>query len=288
MSITQLLRLAIKNLMRCNIKDPAFEAEILLSKVINQNREYILAHPEIKISEKRKEKYWRLISRRIKGEPIAYLVKEKEFYGLSFFVDKNVLIPRPESEIIIETVKEEMKTENPIILDIGTGSGCLAICLALIFPKAEVWAMDIAEKALIVARKNAKTHQVQINFRKGNLLNPLPKKIWQSKGEIILLANLPYLKDDYQYKLNKPENIGLKFEPKQALYGGKDGLNYYRELFKQIKKIIPKKTLKMILEINPEQVSEIKEMAKNSFPKFEIKVKKDLKGNERVILIKID
>lgn len=287
MKISNGLRFATKNLMHCRINNPAFDAEILLSYVLDKSREYLLAHPEIKLTVSQNKKYQSLISRRAKDEPIAYLTQDKEFYGLNFYVDKNALIPRPESELMIEEVKKILKQDQkPIIIDVGTGSGCLAITLSKIFPAASVYATDVSLKALVVARKNARSHKVKIKFYRGNLLASLPKSLWRARASICIIANLPYLSEKYQKNIRE---TSLKFEPKKALWGGEDGLDYYRELFGQIRTGIRNQEsgIMIFAEINPEQILGMKKIIKNNFPKAKIKTKKDLGGLERILVIKI-
>ncbi|MDP2918211.1 MAG: peptide chain release factor N(5)-glutamine methyltransferase, partial [bacterium] len=235
MKISDELRLMTKNLIHRRINNPALDAEILLSHVLKKSREYLLAHPEIKLTPSQNKKYRALIARRGRGEPLAYLTHCQEFYGLNFYVDKNTLIPRPESELIVEEIKKiAAPNQKPIIIDVGAGSGCLAITLSKTFPTAHIYATDISPKALIIARKNARHHKAKIKFYRGNLLASLPASLWSARAAtapIYIIANLPYLSKKYRKNLR---GTSLKFEPKIALWGGCDGLKYYRELFFQI------------------------------------------------------
>lgn len=285
MTLKQALILASQKLKNHDISSASLDAEILLSFVLKRKREYLLAHPEQKLTPKQIKKFRPLISRRAQKEPVAYLIHQKEFYGLDFYVDKNVLIPRPETELIIEEVKKIISpTKKSIIIDLGTGSGCLAIALAKISLEAPIYGIDISPQALKVAQKNARRHLVKIKFLPGDLLLPLPQKIWQSKRKKIILANLPYLSEKYKKDL---KTTSLKYEPPKALWGGKDGLKYYRLLLKQIQKIInsDKPFLNIFLEINPEQSQRLQKMIKQYIPKVKIKIKKDLSGLERMVRI---
>lgn len=267
MTIKQALNWAIKKLKKSKIypvkwsrsefnrvNSAVLDAEVLLSFAIKKSKEWILTHPEANLKT---QEYKKLIERRCKHEPVAYITKTREFFGLNFFVDKNVLIPRPETEMMVEKVLEIIKESKrkiyPVkcrkaaipfaelfnrvnLIDIGTGSGCIPISIIKTFsttlhgrsklwtPELENFAVDYSAKALEVARKNAAKHKVKIKFLKGDLLSPLKKL---PAGEIIITANLPYL-SELQYKKLPPEI--KKYEPKSALIAGKDGLKYYREL----------------------------------------------------------
>ncbi|MDD5626625.1 MAG: peptide chain release factor N(5)-glutamine methyltransferase [Patescibacteria group bacterium] len=270
------------------IPSAPLEAEILLSSVLRKKREYLLARPGDAIILSQSQKYQALISRRVKGEPAAYLTHHKEFYGLDFYVNKNTLIPRPESELIIEEVKKiTASCAKPIIIDVGTGSGCLAITLAHSIPRATVYATDLSPKALSVARRNARLHKVTIKFLQGDLISPLPSCVWQLPSKKIIIANLPYLSEKYREDIR---DTSLKYEPKAALWGGKDGLKYYRQLFQQIQTRIRNQEsgIRIFAEINPEQVNKIERIIRKYFVHTDIKIKKDLAGLDRVVVIKIN
>ena len=226
MNLFQALNWASQKLSKSKIESAMLDAEILLSFVLKNPKEFIYAHPEDTISKIQDTRYKKYLLRRIKGEPVAYIIGHKEFYGLDFLVNKNVLIPRPKTELLVEEI---LKNKNiKIIADIGTGSGCIAIALAKNNPKLKIYATDISARALEVAGQNAKFHKVKITFKKGNLLEPI-KHIKLDA----LVANLPYLsKKIYQKNYSQ-----LKFEPKLALLAGQGGLECYKKLFSQIRKL---------------------------------------------------
>jgi len=202
---------------------------ILLEDAIQKDRGWLLAHPEYEIDDKTAQLLQKQIERRAKHEPLAYIRGKTEFYGREFFVNRHTLEPRPESETIIELLKaqlRERKGENIIIADIGTGSGCLAITAKLEFPNATVMATEINDAALKIARKNAQKLVADIDFCKGNLLDPLLSSIY--KLPTTILANLPYVPDDYAV------NQAATHEPSLAIFGGQDGLDLYRTLFSQL------------------------------------------------------
>jgi len=264
----------IKNLLTFGTKklNSALRAEILLSFILKKSKEYLFTWPNKKVNQNNLLKYKRIIKKCQKGVPIPYLTKEKEFYGFNFYINKNVLIPRPESELIIDTaLKFIPRNRNFVIADIGTGSGCLAITLAkLISPKIKIYALDISKKALDVAKFNAEKHRVKnIKFIKSDLLKNLPEKA------NLIIANLPYVK-------SKKIIGNLKFEPKIALDGGKDGLEIIKKFLKQAVKYL-KKNGKILIEFSPEQKIKIIREAKKYFKK--VKIKKDLSGKNRLAII---
>jgi release factor glutamine methyltransferase len=243
MTIQQAMLSAIKKLQKVKNPSPHLEAEVLLSF-------------------------------------IAYLTGHKEFYGLDFIINKNVLIPRPETELLVE---ETIKTSRQLaalnkpqaICDIGTGSGCLAIALAKYLPEAKIYATDISKKALSLAKKNARTHKVlkKVNFMRGDLLRPLIlKKIKVN----IITANLPYLTHD--------ELLDVRHEPKTALFGGKMGIELIERLLMQSPAVLnPCGTI--LLEIAPTQTKLIDYIVEQHLPGKKVSFIKDLAGRDRVVKI---
>ncbi|MBU4347450.1 peptide chain release factor N(5)-glutamine methyltransferase [Patescibacteria group bacterium] len=319
MTIGQVLKEAVIKLNNYNTQPPHLDTEILLSHLLKKPREYILAHPEKKLTQKQVSSFKFQVARRAKGEPIAYITGHKEFYGLDFFVDKNVLIPRPETELMVDEIMKHKtyNTKHIIFIDVGTGSGCIIITLAKLLKNnipalpagRQFLATDISKPALLIARKNAKLHQVdkQIKFLQGDLMEPIlksPLTPLAKGGKIIITANLPYLTPS-QIK-NSPS---IKYEPKLALSAGADGLKYYRKLFKQIQRIRllpnfssgsrgfslagrlkpPKPDLKVgriivLCEIDPSQTTKIKQLIKKELFNAKIQIKKDLRGLNRMVV----
>ncbi|MBU1663184.1 peptide chain release factor N(5)-glutamine methyltransferase [Patescibacteria group bacterium] len=328
MTISESLKFAAAKLNAGCIDIPHLEAEILLSKTLKKSREFILTHGERKLAKFQIANYKLLIKKRLKRIPVAYLTNEKEFYGLKFKVNKSVLIPRPETELIVEealtlathcsqlaTRNSQPATRNPqlatrnsllvahnpqpvTLIDVGTGSGCIIIALAkqlltrhkIQNIKYKLFGIDISKKALIVAKQNAKIHNVnkKIKFIIGNLLEPIinnPKyKIQNTK--YIILANLPYLTQT-QIK-NSPT---IKHEPNLALSGGKNGLRLYKKLLEQINYLIQKykihDSLFILCEFDPRQTGKIKQLIKRELPGANCQIKKDLFGLNRLVIIKI-
>ncbi|MFO7807475.1 MAG: peptide chain release factor N(5)-glutamine methyltransferase [Candidatus Moraniibacteriota bacterium] len=299
MNINKLLYRSKKIIAKKNLYSSDIDAEILLSHILNVSREYVLIHPELEISKEEESRFMDLVERRSQGEPVAYLTEYKEFCGLEFEVNKNTLVPRPETEILVEKTLDYIennfnKKDKLRIFDIGTGSGCIITAIAqelknLGFSNVGFCAGDISKAALNTARKNTQNHleKQEIIFKRGDLLNPFIEEIkgFGEKDQLIILANLPYLSETiYQ---NSPGDV-RNFEPKLALEAGKDGLDYYKRLLDYVKEYdLDKKTGStcLFLEISPEQAEKIKEVVKDNFPESEIEIYKDLAERDRIVRI---
>jgi release factor glutamine methyltransferase len=274
LKIKQVIKNAITKLERPLGQEAFLDALILLEYILKKDRSWILAHDEEIINKKDLLAYNKLITKRANLWPVAYLTGEKYFYGYKFLVNKNVLIPRPESELIIETILP-LLNKKTVLIDLGTGSGCLIISLLLQNKNLkQAIAIDISSLALKVAKQNARNYGLskKITFIKSDLLKNINfKKL--DNNNIIIMANLPYLKPS---EMKEPS---IKHEPKQALVAGTDGLKYYRELASQLKNICQKTIL--ICEINPGQKNGFKKI----FPKTEFR--KDLSKKIRLGIIKM-
>jgi release factor glutamine methyltransferase len=269
------------------------DLEILFSFVLNKSREFILTHPEHKLSHYQALRIKYYIWQRVNNKPIAYITGHKEFYGLDFKVNKNTLIPRPETEQIVDLVLNFIKArdyKSNTIIDIGTGSGNIIISTAKELQNTcfagrlntNYYATDISKKALKTAKNNAKKHGVdkKIKFLHGSLLKPIFNNLKIKNSRIIILANLPYLSDEIYG--SAPKDV-IEFEPKSALYSDNYGLAHYEKLFKQIKdSVFFNSQFITLLEISPEQKDKIDTLAKKYFPEASIEFKKDLAGKWRV------
>lgn len=217
------LDFSTNKLLSQDINTARLESLVFLENILKKDRAYILAHPETELSETQKKSLNKLLKRRTLGEPIAYILGKKEFYGREFIVTKDVLIPRPDSENMIELLKKHtLKKSTLKLLDVGTGSGCLAITAKLENPKAKVVACDVSMKALSIAKQNAKILKADIAFIKSNLFANTPGKF------DIILANLPYVPDEFDISSD------VKFEPALAIFSGADGLNLTVKFFEQV------------------------------------------------------
>lgn len=228
------------------------DAELLLCFVLNKPRTYLHAHPEDILSDETLSRLSSLVSRRLNNEPIAYLTKSKEFYGRNFYVNHSVLIPRPESEAIIELLKKHIVADYHKIADVGTGSGCLAVTVAKEFSCLHVDAYDIDTKALAIAQRNAQSHDVSVSLYQNNLLEHTPQQY------DIIVANLPYVDRSWQR-----DNRETFHEPSIALFASDKGLALIKKLIKQSRDTLAQNGL-LVLEADPCQHADIILEAKNS------------------------
>ncbi len=277
-------------------KVSALDFFVLLRAVTKKERAYLFAHPEYVLRKNEEKKILSFFSRTINNEPIAYILNQKEFYGNLFTVTKDTLIPRPETELLVETAFDEIRMlqkdkKNIHIFDIGTGSGNIIISLAkkittkqeINTPLIKFFASDIFPKVIAVARKNAKYNNVHhcIHFQKGTLTTPFKKQLLSKDNDILITANLPYLSSKiYNHTLPNVKN----FEPKTALFSKKNGLDHYYKLFQEIKDIEKKITL--CIEISPEQTNILQKNIPRFFPNATIKIFKDLAKKNRVVVIR--
>jgi release factor glutamine methyltransferase len=203
---------------------PKLDTEIVLAHVLQKDRSWLHAHGDEAVSEDAQQRFLELIQRRKNGEPIAYILGYKEFYGRAFTVTHDVLSPRPESESFIALLAELRRTEKlHTAIDIGTGSGCIAITCKLAFPDMYITATDTSRQALAIAAKNALQHEAAITYREQNLL------VGDKEGYDIVLANLPYVPTNMQHP-------SIAHEPSEALYSGTDGMDHYKRLWQQLAK----------------------------------------------------
>ena len=276
MNIKNLLNESSKKLDFLSNTLAKLDSEILLSKVMKKDRKYLILNPKKKINDKNSKLFHHLIERRKKGEPIAYIIKKKEFWKHDFYVDNNVLIPRPDTELIVEEVLKLYTIKHKLcVLDIGTGSGC--ILLSILGERKNFFGVgiDISKKAVNVARFNAKIHHLEnrTKFYKSDV-----DKFLLGKYDLII-SNPPYIKkQDFKYL----ERDVVGYEPKLALDGGQDG---YSKITKVISRasVLLKKNGKFILEIGFDQKNKVINILKSN--KFYInKALKDYAKNDRCII----
>ncbi len=269
---------ALADLSLSQDKNQKLERELLLAFVLRRDRSFLLLNYQQSLEAPELAEYRRLAKKLLAGWPLAYLIGEREFYGRSFSVNPSTLIPRPESEMIVDIIKKKIAAYPDVALvDIGTGSGCLIISLAAELGSGrKYYGLDISTSALSVAKQNAKCHGVKVQFLESDLLSRLP----QQKGPIFLVANLPYLTPE-QVRREK----SIQKEPKTALISGKDGFQHYRQLFKQLADRQDLKNFFLIIEIDPAQKKIVGAEAKKYWPKIEVEIIKDLRGKNRFAII---
>ena len=257
-------------------KTSKLDVEILLSEAIKKNREYLIINCKKKVKNKNIKLFKKMLNKRKKGEPIAYILNKKEFWRNNFYVDKNVLIPRPDTEVLVEEVLKLFNINLKLnVLDIGTGSGC--ILLSILNERKNFYGtgIDISKKAIKVAIFNAKMHQLsnRVDFYHSDV-----DKFLFGKYDLIV-SNPPYIKDIEILSLDKDVKLN---EPKLALSGGKSGLNKVFKVIKKSQKLLKTKG-KLILEVGDKQSKEVKEyLTKNNFN--QIQVFRDLSRKDRCIV----
>ena len=256
------------------IEDAPLEAELLLRHTLNINRTRLYLDLEHELSPQDEKTFRALVERRLGGEPTAYITRHREFYGLDFYVDPHTLIPRPESELLVETALRLAQDRPSTIADIGTGCGAIAVSLALELPGAKIYAIDISAAALEVAAINCQRHGVadRVSLLQGDMLAPLPEPI------DLIIANLPYVR---QSEL-APDN----FEPLIALDGGAGGTESLSRLCRQARSKLAEGG-SMLLEIGQGQSEAITGLLDSLFPDGAIEALADLSGIERVVSLNL-
>ena len=287
MNIRSALIAATKKLQQKNIPSARLDAEVLLSFILKKPREWLLSHDDTALRPRAYQQFQSLAARRAKYEPIAYIIGHKDFFGQTFKVSPAVLIPRPETELLVEEVLSRAgrsDKKSPKIVDIGTGSGVIALSLAKNLPKARILALEAYADALNLAKFNArqlKLPKAAIMFKKADLLAGVSAK--QIDGAI-LVANLPYLDRDTAKNYPPVIRRELSYEPASALYAKKHGTALYEKLFQQIVKL-PIRPQALIIEIDSHHWREFLKLAKEYFPSCKIAVSKDYAGKHRLISI---
>jgi release factor glutamine methyltransferase len=274
LTLKQALRRAREVLRQNGVEDAPLESELLLRHTLNIDRVQLYVDLDKELTPRQEKIFRRLLERRLSGEPAAYITGHREFYGLEFRVNPDVLIPRPESELLVEKTLAIAK-DHPIsiIADIGTGSGALAISLALELPRAKIYATDVSSAALKTARLNCRQHGVadRVHLLEGDLLEPLPEPV------DIIVANLPYVRQS---------ELGPQSEPPLALDGGADGTEVIEKLCRQAEGRL-KPGGGLLLEIGQGQAGAVRAILHNIFPGGRIDTFPDLAGIERVVICRL-
>jgi release factor glutamine methyltransferase len=279
-TIRELIRQTQQTLEGVHIPDARLEAEVMLTNVMRMLRQELFANQEAEVGGQQEQGLAQMLERRLKREPLAYILGYKEFYGVNLLVTPSVLIPRPETESLVEHALfmslMGMETTELVIADVGTGCGAIAVNLALHLPAARIYATDSSDPALDVASYNVRAHNVadRITLGQGDLLEPVPESM------DLIVANLPYIPTSRIPNL-QPE---VQWEPRQALDGGPDGLEPIRRLLSQATTRLKEHGV-ILLELDPEQVPAVEALARQLFPEAATNVEKDLAGLDRVFVI---
>jgi release factor glutamine methyltransferase len=270
------LKRARELLARHHIEDAAIEAEVLLRHTLKIDRTQLYTEPDCELKQRQADTYRTFVKRRIKGEPSAYIIEHRKFFGLDFYVDKHVLIPRPETELLVEqTILRAKQFNNPVIIDVGTGCGAIAVSLAKNVPDAVIYAVDISKAGLKVAARNCLAHGVEdrVKLLHGDLLESLPTQV------DIIVANLPYVLTSDLAQVNT-----AGFEPSLALDGGADGMDVVKRLCLQAKdRLRPDGCL--LLEIGMGQSKKTSDILQELYPTANIEILPDLSGIARVVCL---
>ncbi|MCB0095360.1 MAG: peptide chain release factor N(5)-glutamine methyltransferase [Caldilineaceae bacterium] len=282
---------ATERLRDVGIDTPQLDAQVILAYVLKRARSWLFAHHDHKLSAEEAEAYTDLIIRRSHHEPVAYLTRCKEFYGVEFYVDSRVLIPRPETELLVDAVlnqiemfSEEMAIGEHIhMLDVGTGCGAIAVAVATNCPELKVYATDVSPDAIAVARENIKRldKRLQITLLEGDLLSPLANKVDLNRVDIIA-ANLPYI-NTTDYGTLEPDV--RDFEPKLALEAGPDGLDAIHRLLIQAPGVLKRGGV-IFLEIGSDQGAAVLDLIQELMPNAAfVNLRQDYNGRDRLVTI---
>ncbi len=281
MIISEALRQGTRLIQSSGSDEARLEAELLLMHALKADRVHLYGRLQDELPVRAGNYYRRLLNRRLAHEPTPYIVGHKEFFGLEFETSRSALIPRPETETLVELAidfaRDRYAKNRFTIADVGAGSGVIAIALASELPNARVIATDVSKRALALARRNAERHGVaaRIQFVEGDTLLPI-----EGRAEIIA-TNLPYVTtEDW---LATPPEI-REWEPRRALDGGVDGLRYIRRLLRQAPEKLARNGA-LFAEIGDRQGSIAQSLAEEAFPVAEIEVKPDLAGRDRVLCV---
>jgi release factor glutamine methyltransferase len=278
MCVRDILNETARSFAAAGIPSPRLDAEVLLSFCLGFDRQEFFKNPEMQIDEKTQASLQNLVARRLQWEPVAYITGHKEFWSLELEVNKDVLIPRPDTEVLVEEVLNTCKQIDSVaikILDIGTGGGPIALALAKEMPCAEIVATDISAAALAVAKKNARNLGMNslITFHQGNLFEPVDDLF------DIIVSNPPYISDEEYEKL--PDGV-KNYEPPEALLAGTNGMEFYKKIINQAPDYLKSRGW-LFLEIGATQGDGVSKIIESSGYYDNINVRNDYTGRPRVI-----
>lgn len=275
MKVKELLQIGIDKLKEANIDEAIFKAKLVMAYVLDKPKEYLITHSDEELEEKQVNDVLNGIDKLVQGIPLEYITNKREFMRLNFYVNEDVLIPRQDTEILVEEVIKKCKQGK--ILDLCTGSGAIGISLAKYIPETIVYASDISEKALKIAKRNARENNVKVKFIQSDLFENI-----QEKDFDVIVSNPPYVETAAIETLE--ENV--KKEPILALDGGEDGLDFYRNIIMNAPMYLKQGGM-LALEIGYNQAEAVCNLLKENGNYDNTKVVKDLGENDRVVLANI-
>ena len=276
MTINEIIKNGIIKLKENNIEEPLLKIRILIASVLNKSKEYVMAHSEDKLNEDNEKKILEGIEQLRNYVPIQYITNNQEFMKLNFLVNQNVLIPRSDTEILVEEIINTYKNSKVKILDMCTGSGCIAISLKKYMQNSEVYGIDISKEALEVARLNAKNNNVDVKFKCSDMFTNIKNRDFD-----VIVSNPPYIKKKVIDTLDKE----VKKEPVIALDGGEDGLYFYKKIIKEAFNFLKDNGM-IFLEIGYDQKNELIRLITEDGRYELVKIKKDLEDNDRIVVVR--
>ena len=280
MQIKEVMRKGMIKLKTNNIEEPNLKSRLLMQYILNRPREYLLVHDDKELTLRQEVNYFKAIKKLIEGIPLQHITHRQEFMKLMFYVDENVLIPRPDTEILVEEViKIAKKINAKKILDLCTGSGAIAVSLAKYIEGSQITATDISRKALSIAKLNAVNNNVEdkITFVSSDLFQNIPEEKYD-----IIVSNPPYIKKKVIEDLDKE----VKKEPIIALDGGDDGLKFYKKIIENAYEYLKYKGY-LCFEIGYDQKDEVTKLIENEEKYIDTYSKKDLYDNDRIVITKL-
>ena len=278
-TVGQAVNAATQRLEEANITTARLDAQVILAHVLGVERSWLFAHYEQVLSPEEADRYTELVVRRTAHEPVAYLVNRREFYGIDLYVDCRVLIPRPETEMLVDQVLTEATIREPqqlVVVDVGAGSGAISIAVAANAPNTRLYALDVSADALEVARRNVETHELaeRIRLIHSDLLKRLPERA------DIVVANLPYV-TRHDYRTLEPDV--REYEPRLALEAGAQGLDVIARLLPQLPKHCNAGCL-VVLEIGYNQGDAVLRLVEKKLPQAtQLELQRDYQGHDRIV-----
>lgn len=285
-TINELIKKGINEIEKGDFNNPLLDVQLLMCYTLNVDRLYIYTHGNDILEEQHVDKFFKLVNIRKSGYPLQYILKKQEFMGLDFFVDEGVLVPRPDTEVLVEKIIDIVEkgyfkdNESLNILDIGTGSGAITLSLAHYIKNSLLYSVDISKKALEIANENMMNLGLEnrVKLLEGDLLDKLDSSLIDKFN--IIVSNPPYIPskdiDDLQIEVSK-------YEPRLALDGGLDGLDFYKRIIDKAPLYLKENGL-LAFEIGYNQAKELKNLLSKSRGFRDIEVIKDLGGNDRVVI----
>lgn len=279
-SVREIIQRCHRELEAIGIPDARLEAEVMVMNVMRMPRQDLFAHQEDEATIQQEQGIQGILDRRRTREPLAYILGYREFYGINLLVNPDVMIPRPETETMVEhalfMALMGMESAQLVIADVGTGTGAIAINLAIHIPAARIYAVDLADPVLNVVSYNVHSHNVadRVTLCQGDLLEPVPEKV------DLIVANLPYIPTERIPTL-QPE---VQWEPRVALDGGRDGLDLVRRMMSQATAKLNDQGI-ILLELDPEQMPVASEIALQHFPEANVTVEQDLARRDRILVV---